>query len=102
MTIKKSLENRIRGWLPKEPSCSNTFTTQMNQKVNKHPKIRGYLGLFAAMFVAVSLMLLALDALGLESYGSIAAGAAVPVAVVVYVVLFKKPRELDPETVQQT
>ncbi len=79
MNGKKGLENRLRGWLPKEPSCPNSLSMEVNRKTIKHPKIRVYLGLFAAMFVAVLLMLLALDVLGLESYGSFAAGAAAPI-----------------------
>lgn len=38
MNVKKSLENRIRGWLPKEPNLpTNTLAPKIKVKKLKHP-----------------------------------------------------------------
>jgi hypothetical protein len=56
MTVKKSLENRIRGWLPKEANVSKAPTKmdfQINQQIlplRQRIDRRGWVLIFAAVF----------------------------------------------------
>ena len=93
MNVKKSLESRIRGWLPKEPSFPNPQKTKMvevNQKTKKRTKTE--LAVFGiAIFAVVVSTLTILQVLGLESYAPYAAGAVAALAGAVLSVLLWKP-----------
>lgn len=80
MNTLKSLENRLRGWIPKEASFPSTATAQVNPKTSRHPLIRVYIAIFAAAFAAVFITYGILEVLGLGSYFSFAAGAAAAIA----------------------
>jgi Na+/proline symporter len=92
--LKKRLETRIRGWLPKEPSLPNpqkTKIVEVNQKTKNPTKTRlamFCIGLFAVLFITFTI----LQGLGLESYSPFAAGAVGALAAAVLSVLLWKPR----------
>jgi hypothetical protein len=69
MNVKKSLESRIRGWLPKEPilpSQSRSLQTPPNQKPSPHNKLSrlwvgviivlGDLFVFSNLFLGLSII----------------------------------------------
>ncbi|MCW4009985.1 MAG: hypothetical protein NWF05_05130 [Candidatus Bathyarchaeota archaeon] len=75
MNAKKTLQNQIRGWLPKEPSFPNLQNRRNKvHQQNKKPEKAVYIGVFAAAFAAVSITMGALQVLGAGSYASFAAG----------------------------
>ncbi len=80
MNALKSLENRLRGWIPKEVSFPSTITAQVNQKPSRHNLMIVYGTIFAAVFAAVFVTLGILEILSLGSYASYVAGAAAAIA----------------------
>ncbi|MCW4025505.1 MAG: hypothetical protein NWF01_10810 [Candidatus Bathyarchaeota archaeon] len=71
MNTLKSLENRLRGWIPQEPNCTNHFPAQANPKQRNYtPYIASFLAVYAAVFLSMGAMHL----LGLGAYDSFAAG----------------------------
>jgi Kef-type K+ transport system membrane component KefB len=94
MKALKYFKQCIRGWVPKEPPFPNpqkTKNVEVNQKVKKPTKTS--VALFSIVIFAVVFSTLSiLEALGLGSYASFAAGAIVAPASAVLSVLLWKPR----------
>jgi cobalamin synthase len=98
MNTRKSLEQQIRGWLPKEPACANPFSAQAGPRLKRRGYVR-YVGLFAAVFVADLLVMGVVYRLGLgNNYATFAAATTGVLAMVVASVLFKKPNQNKPIT----
>jgi hypothetical protein len=74
----KSLQNRIRGWFPQQPSCATTVSPQISQKTS-HRKITVYITLFVGVFATVFLSTAAAYGLGL---GNIAGAVAATVGII--------------------
>ncbi len=84
MNVKKTLEERIRGWLPKDASFPST--AQVNQKTSRHKLLIVYATIFAAVSATVFITYGILEVLSLGSYPSYvpatAAGVAASIAIV--------------------
>lgn len=78
MTSLNSLKNRIRGWLPKEPSfpSNKAQTLGVNQETKKPTKAKSFITVFATAFISVLIALSILQVVGLGSFAPFAAGAA--------------------------
>jgi membrane associated rhomboid family serine protease len=80
MNVKRSLESRIKGWLPKEVSFPATATAQINPKPNRQHLTIVYVTIFAAVFVTVFITYGISEVLGYGSYSSYASAAAAGIA----------------------
>ncbi|MCW4005343.1 MAG: hypothetical protein NWF04_01895 [Candidatus Bathyarchaeota archaeon] len=78
MTLKKSL-NKIRGWLPKEPTFLNPQKTQKpkeKQQTNRK-RAAAYIAVFMASFLGTFSLAYTLYSFGLGSYAAYVPGAIV-------------------------
>ena len=70
MTVKKSLENRIRGWLPKEPILPRKST--LNQRTGENKVTRfmnnSFVRILALGTASIALLTVSLYGTGLPSY----------------------------------
>jgi len=80
MATIKSLQNRIKGWIPKEVSFPSTVTAPVNHKPSRHNLMIVYVAIFAAVFAAVFITYGILEVLSFGSYSSYASAAAAGIA----------------------
>ena len=90
--VAKSLNDRIRGWLPKDQSFPNQ-AFMVNQKTKKPAQTKLYIGIFVAAFATEFLTLSVLYLVGAGSYVSYTAGAAAVIITIVISVLLSKPHK---------
>ena len=96
MNTLKALENRLRGWIPKEASFPSTVTAQVNQKTSRHKLLIVYVTIFAAVFATVFITYVVLEVLS-SGHASFGAGAAAGVASFIALVLTIR-RNQNPNT----
>ncbi|XHH10401.1 MAG: hypothetical protein ACFCUE_07170 [Candidatus Bathyarchaeia archaeon] len=94
----EALRNRIRGWLPKEPSFANPLVSQVSQ----HPKRRVYIAysiVFFSVFAAVFITMSIGQGLGLDSTNlSFGAATAGVIAAILVGIMLRKPTQNKPLT----
>jgi hypothetical protein len=97
MNPRKYLEDRIRGWLPKEPSFQNPQKTKMVEVNQTKKPTKTWLAMFcialiAVVFITLTILEAILEVLGLRYYEPFAAGSVAALDAAVLNVLLLKPR----------
>ncbi|MGD6933649.1 MAG: hypothetical protein ACQCN5_05535 [Candidatus Bathyarchaeia archaeon] len=91
MSPKKRQEKITRGWLPSEPADTNYFANQTNEQ----PKIKryaAYVFIFTGVFLSVFLVM------SVTNGSSFAAGTAGAVALIITIIMLRKPDQSKPLT----
>ena len=90
MNVKKSLENRIRGWLPKEPTLPRRYSENASEKLKAKPAKNQGTRVVMAIFYAVLAVFLGLLNFSTRQYTFAITYWATSIAVIVFAYLLYK------------
>jgi hypothetical protein len=98
--VKKRSKNFFKVWFPQEPACTNSFSAQANP--SKRKEYAGYSIIFVGVFASVFLTMLVTHGSGLENSNApfMATTSGVVAAIIISIMLRKKPDQNKPLTIE--